>query len=45
MSGDAAVRLVDDREHETRQRFDQLRSEMTGRSAAANLVRKDGGEI
>jgi hypothetical protein len=45
MSGDAAVRFVDDREHEARRRFDQLRSEMTGRGAAANLVRKDGGEI
>jgi hypothetical protein len=45
MPGDAAVRFVDDREHEARQRFDALRSEMTGRGAAANLVRKDGGEI
>ena len=45
MSGDAAVRLVDNREQEARRRFEQLKSEMTGRSAAANLVRKDGGEI
>jgi hypothetical protein len=42
MSGDAAVKLVNERESEARQRFEALRSEMTGRSAAANLVRKDG---
>jgi hypothetical protein len=45
MSGDAAVRLVDEREQESQRRFDQLKSEMIGRGAAANLVRKDGGEI
>jgi hypothetical protein len=45
MSGDAAVRLVDDREYEARRRFEHLKSEMTGRGAAANPVRKDGGEI
>jgi hypothetical protein len=45
MSRDAAIRLVDDRESEARRRFDQLKSEMTGRAAAANLVRKDGGEM
>ena len=45
MSGEAAIRFVDDRETEARQRFEELRSEMTGRAAAANLVRKDGGEI
>ena len=45
MSADAAVRFVDDRENEARQRFEQLKSEMIGRSAAANLVRKDGGEM
>lgn len=44
MTADAAVSLVDDRASEARQRFEQLRSEMTGRGAAANLVRKDGGE-
>ncbi len=42
MSADAAVNFVDEREREARQRFDALRSEMTGRSAAANLVRRDG---
>ena len=41
MSGDAAVRFVDERESEARRRFEALRSEMAGRSAAANLVRKD----
>ena len=42
ISADAAVKFVDERESEARQRFEALRSEMTGRSAAANLVRKDG---
>ncbi len=45
MSGDAAVKFVDDRESEARQRFESLRSEMMGRGAVANLVRKDGGGI
>ena len=45
LTKDAAIRLVDDRESEARQRFEQLKSEMTGRGAAANLVRKDGGEM
>ncbi len=45
MSGDAAVRFVDDRESEARRRFEALKSEMTGRGAAANFVRKDGGEM
>jgi hypothetical protein len=44
MSRDAAVQMVHDREADARRRFDQLKSEMTGRGAAANLVRKDGGE-
>jgi len=39
------VKFVDERESEARQRFEALRSEMTGRGAAANLVRKDGGEM
>lgn len=45
MSGDAAVKFVDDRESEAKQRFEALRSEMAGRGAAASLVRKDGGEM
>ena len=44
MSADAAVKFVDDRESEARQRFEALRSEMAGRGAAANLVRKGAGE-
>jgi hypothetical protein len=44
MTRDAAIQLVDDREAESRRRFEQLKSEMTGRAAAANLVRKDSGE-
>jgi hypothetical protein len=44
MTSDAAIQLVDDREAEARRRFDQIKSEMTGRAAAANLVRKDSGE-
>ena len=45
MTKDAAIRFVDDRESDARLRFEQLKSEMTGRSAAANLVRKDSSEI
>jgi hypothetical protein len=44
MSRDAAVRLVDDREYEAQRKFDQLRSEMSGRAMAASLTRHDGGE-
>ena len=45
MSKDAAIRLADDREYEARRRFEGLKSDMAGRSAAAKLVRKDSGEI
>ncbi|SDS20563.1 hypothetical protein [Bradyrhizobium canariense] len=45
MSGDAAVRLVNDRESEAERRFQQLKSEMTGRSAAANPAHKNDREI
>jgi hypothetical protein len=45
LTKDAAIRFVDDREREARHKFDVLKSEMTGRSAAANFVHKDGGEI
>jgi hypothetical protein len=44
MSKDAAIRFVNERESEARRRFEALRSEMTGRTAAANLVGKDGSE-
>jgi hypothetical protein len=45
LTKDAAVRFVDDRESEARERFEQLKSEMIERSAAANLVRNDGGNV
>jgi hypothetical protein len=45
MTGDAAIKFVDDRESAAQLRFEQLKSEMIGRSAAASLVRKDGGEM
>ncbi len=41
MAKEAAVKLVDDREAEARQRFEQLRSEMTGR-AGLDLARSGG---
>jgi hypothetical protein len=44
MSKDAAIQFVDDREAEARRRFEQLKNEMTGRAAAANLVRRDSSE-
>ena len=45
LTKDAAIALVDERESEARRRFELLKSEMTGRAAAANFVRNDGGEI
>ncbi len=45
MSADAAIGFVDDREREARERFETLKSEMTGRASAANMVRNDDGEI
>jgi hypothetical protein len=36
MAKEAAVKLVDDREAEARRRFEQFRSEMTGRTAHAD---------
>jgi hypothetical protein len=44
MTSAAAIQLVDDRESEAHRRFEQLKSEMAGRGAAANLVRKETGE-
>ena len=44
MSREAAVKLVDDREAEARRRFEDLRNEMAGRSAIANVLRGDSGE-
>jgi len=45
MTNDAAIRFVDDSQNEARQRFEQLKSEMTGRSAAANVAQNDTGEM
>jgi hypothetical protein len=44
MSREAAIQMVDDRERDARRRFEQLKSEMTGRGGAANLVREDSGK-
>ena len=44
LTKDAAMALVDERENEARRRFELIKSEMTGRAAAANPVQKDGGE-
>ena len=44
MSAEDAIRMVDTSESEARQRFEQIRSEMTGRAAAAGLVHNDNGE-
>ena len=45
LTKDAAIKLVDDRESEAQRRFEALKSEMTGRGAVANFVRKDSGEV
>jgi hypothetical protein len=39
---DEAVKFVDDREREARERYEQLRAEMTGRAAAADVIRSIG---
>jgi len=39
MAKEAAVKLVDDREADARRRFEQLRSEMIGHAAGADLAR------
>jgi hypothetical protein len=44
MSREAAVQMVDDRESAARRRFEQLKSEMTGRGTAANLVRTESSD-
>jgi len=44
MTKEAAIQLVDHRDAEARRRFDQIKTEMAGRSAVANLVRKDSDE-
>ena len=44
MLADDAIRFVDERESEARQRFERLKSEMSGRAAVANVVRHEGHE-
>ena len=44
MSREAAIQMVDDRESEARRRFEQLKSEMSGLSGAANSIHKDNAE-
>ena len=44
MTKEAAVKLVDERESDTRQRFEQLRHEMTGRATALDVIGKGGGD-
>jgi hypothetical protein len=45
MSHDAAIKFIDNRESDARQRFESLRSEMAGRTAVADLFRKDSSEL
>ena len=44
MRREAAIQMVDDREADARRRFDDLRNEMAGRSAIANVLRGDHDE-
>ena len=44
MAMEAAVKFVDDRESEARQRFEQLRNEMAGRTAVTDVIGQ-GGEV
>jgi hypothetical protein len=45
MNREAAIKFIDDRESDARQRFESLRSEMAGRTAVADLFRKDSSEL
>lgn len=46
MTGDAAVKFVDDRENDARRRFEQIKSEMIGPDPTiAPLVGKSDGEM
>jgi hypothetical protein len=44
MSGEAAIKFVNDRESEARRRFERIKSEMAGRSTA-KFAGEDGGEM
>jgi hypothetical protein len=43
MDADAAIKFVDERERQARQRFEDLQHEMTGRTATPHLTRRDNG--
>jgi hypothetical protein len=45
MTGDAAIRFVDDRANDANRRFEQLRSEMNGRSTVYLVPHHDNDEI
>jgi len=45
MSREAAIRLVDDRERETRQRFEEIKNEMSGRMESADLAHDSSDEL
>ena len=42
MNREAAIQMVDDREANARRRFEDLRNEMAGRGAIANVLRHTG---
>jgi hypothetical protein len=44
MSKEEAIRLIDEREHDARRRFDALRSEMTGQTSP-DSARREAGEV
>jgi len=41
LSREAAIKMIDDREADARRRFEDLRNEMAGRNAIANVLRSD----
>ena len=45
MDAGAAIKLVDERERQARQRFEDLQHEMAGRTATLHLTRRDSGEF
>ena len=45
LSREAAIQMVDDRESDARRRFEQLKSEMTGRAPRRIWCSEDGGEM
>jgi hypothetical protein len=45
MSREAAIRLVDDREREARQRFEELKHEMSSRERTPDLAHNSGDDL